>query len=110
MRFQFGFVAATALMIGIFAACGSDEKESTGGGGAGTGTVAFTDVAPIVKAKCATAGCHDGTFSPSYKDVTEANFKKSNALARVKAQTMPPSNGTALTATENTTIIGFFGE
>ena len=143
MRFHLGiaFTIAT-LIVASFASCGTDEKDTGGGGGtspyggtgssgstssgsettsssgSGTGSttgssattaVAFTDVAPIVKAKCATSGCHDGTTSPNYKDVTEANFKKTSAKTRVTAKTMPPANGKALTDAERKTILDFFG-
>jgi hypothetical protein len=63
----------------------------------------------LVANRCATAGCHDGTSSPTYKGISEASMKSdSKALSQVNAGLMPLNS--SLTTTELTTFKNFYSK
>ena len=105
------------LVISLsFLACGGLD---TGGGtstsnvgsssGGTTTTATWTDAAmqSVVANRCATAGCHDGTQSPSYVGISEASMRSSSrALAAVESGSMPPR--ASLSASEKATFLAFY--
>jgi hypothetical protein len=86
--------------------CGSESDVSEDTTASSTAW-ANASMQAVVTNNCATSGCHNGTQSPNYKTITEANMKAdTSALARVNADTMPP--GAALGTSNKETFQNFY--
>lgn len=99
----------TAVTTEQLKAAGTGTGTSTS---TGTGSAAFTDLKPILKAKCGGSNCHDdGGSQPANSQWLndEAKFKASDSLARIQATTspMPPANSSALTDDEKAKLVQF---
>lgn len=102
-------LGVSAIVVGGFAACGSDKKEDDDS----TDTkISFTDtVNPILKASCATGGkCHavGTTESTQYVD-KESSFKASTAKAQLENGLMPKA-GTTISAADKQTLLDFLAQ
>lgn len=67
----------------------STAKDTTNMGGL---TVSFaSQISPLIKSKCATPGCHAGSFSnsPRLETYAQISASKTKVNARVSAGTMP---------------------
>lgn len=61
----------------------------------------------LVSGSCAVSGCHNGTQSPDYRNITEANMKAdTTARAQVAAGLMP--QGTTLTTAQKAIFANFY--
>lgn len=99
-------VAVTSL---LFVACGTDKKSDSGSGTTTTAAVTWTnkDMQTLVTTTCAKSKCHDGTTSPNYKTITEANMKKdTTAKSNVDSKRMPTD--TPYTAAQITIFDNFY--
>jgi len=90
---------------------GSSGSASSGSSGSssasGSESVAFADIKPILAAKCAQGGCHDGAIEPNYAKIKEADWETSDRN-RVKSGTMPPKSAKkSLTAGEKQKILDY---
>ena len=92
-----------ALGFGLFA-CGADDSKKKD---SSSTTWSNTAMQSIVNNQCAAAGCHDGTQSPKYKDISESAMKAdTQALTEVQAGRMPQSG--PLSASDKATFVAFF--
>jgi uncharacterized membrane protein len=103
-------VAAGALSLGLFLACGDKQNpngdfHSPGGAGdAAAGGVSYAKtIAPLMARSCAVSGCHDATTRmagvalDNYDDV-KTNAQVSNT--EIQSQNMPVGSVPSLTDTE----------
>lgn len=104
-------LACGLCLAPLLTACPSDGGGGSNDGGGGTPSGAWSNTAmqSLVAAKCATAGCHNGSQPPNYKGISETGMKAdSEALNQVLIGAMPPSGSSQLTTAEKTTFQNFY--
>ena len=95
-------LGVVAIVVGGFAACGSDKKDDD----SETDTkISYTDtVNPILKASCSGTTCHSvGASSTQYVDA-EAAFTKSSSASQLNAKLMPKTPSTISDADKQTLL------
>lgn len=100
-------IGVSAIVIGGFAACGSDKKEDDDS----TDTkISFTDtVNPILKESCSGSTCHSvGATGTQYVD-KESAFKASSAKAQLEGGLMPKTPST-ISAVNKQTLLDFLAQ
>lgn len=110
MKFLLALLPVSLGVSALIWSCGGGGSGGSNDGGGST-PAAWTnkEMQSLVTNRCANAGCHDGTVSPSYKGISEANMKSdSKALSQVTAGLMP--KGSSLSATELATFKAFYGK
>ncbi len=86
---------------------GEASSSSSSGGVATTATWSDAAMQSVVATRCATAGCHDGSHSPTYSNISEASMRASTrALAVVESGSMPPR--ASLSSSELATFAAFY--
>jgi hypothetical protein len=101
MRVALLSIFAASLVV----ACSGSSAE--GGNEVDAGPWNDTAMQTLVATKCAIGGCHDGSESPNFKNISEAAMKANReALTQVQSGKMPRTG--SLTAEEKATFIAFY--
>lgn len=111
MRFYIAFFAAPLALActldGTSTGASSNVASSSTSGGTASTTWTDTEMQNLVATKCATAGCHDGTRSPDYAGISEADMKANTAALReVQSGKMPERS--SLTPAEKALFLAFY--
>ena len=111
MKSFFSTLTLCLALNTVLSACESGGGGGGGNNGGGGNSTAWANqgMQTLVANRCANAGCHDGTSSPLYKGISEANMKSdSKALSQVNAGLMP--KGTPFSASELATFKNFYSK
>ena len=80
----------------VMLACGTSKSDPVAAASGTTWT--DTKMQSLVATSCAKSSCHDGTQTPNYKVISEANMKLDKLAATRAANGEMPSDGALSTA------------